>query len=472
MGKLRENYIFDTRYRLISKLGEGGYSEVWMAEDISTQVVLVLKVFLHSSKLGEYGVKSFRKEFALVYNLNHTNLIKYSYFGICVGYPYLVMPYYESGSAEKLIGDCDEHTAWQFLRDVASGLSCLHKHKPAIIHQDIKPSNVLWDGQQYLITDFGISESLARKVVSDQNGDANPEQASDTSVGTKPYMAPERFSQAEPLRSSDIWSLGASLYEILSGKLPYGDEGGKAQSAGAILQPLPSTYSWELRNIIYRCLSFDPKNRPYADDIFHFASTQMEAPFFKPSFSPSVPPTPLISSSDGKKKKNRLKLLLIPAFFLVLIVALFLWKAEQNKNREPLDPYISNIDSILYSDPLPVPMKNVAKKTNKDSHHLELSETGRVSYPKGGVKSQTSGADGSRNLKSPIDDTFLNQNPNIPKIRAKDDRDEMYLKNLGPATSNSISSPSESENINQQENTAPAPKPQEKKSIDEDTTVE
>lgn len=272
MARLQEQFIFDCRYKLLKKLGEGGFSEVWLAEDVTTQVVLVLKVYLPTAQLNEYGVESFRKEFALVYNLNHPNLMKYTYFGICVGNPYLVMPYYDSGSGEDMIGNCGERNAWEFLRDVASGLACLHEQHPAIIHQDIKPANVLLDGRRYVITDFGISANVAKHVF-----DSSPESGEAMRVGTVPYMAPERFQETDQiLVASDIWSLGASLYEILSGKLPYGNDGGKAQNNGAKLEPLSDKYSEELRNVIYQCLAMNPNDRPFAEDLSNFASNQLE----------------------------------------------------------------------------------------------------------------------------------------------------------------------------------------------------
>lgn len=269
MSQLIQNNLFDGRYRLLKKLGEGGFSEVWLVEDTSVQLKLVLKVFLPSSELDEWGEELFRKEFALVYNLNHPNLLKYTYFGVCDGKPYLVMPYYNSGSAEDLLGNCSERKAWQFLHDVAGGLACLHDQQPPIIHQDIKPANVLLDGNGFIITDFGISSNVRHLL-------GLSEEEKSTVQGTLPYMPPEKFvSDMVPLVASDIWALGASMYEMLTGRLPFGGRGGQLQLEGEPIPPLHGNFSDDLKEIVLQCLSYDPSDRPFAADLAQFAADKV-----------------------------------------------------------------------------------------------------------------------------------------------------------------------------------------------------
>lgn len=339
MARLQEQFVFDHRYKLKKKLGEGGFSEVWLAEDLSTGVVLVLKVYMPVSKLDEYGLESFRKEYALVFGLNHPNLMKYTYFGICVGNPYLVMPYYDSGSAEDMIGNCSERNAWIFLKDVANGLACLHEQHPAIIHQDIKPANVLLDGRNFVITDFGISGSVAMRVMG-ENKDNLP------NVGTVPYMAPERFSgSGQALIASDIWSLGASLYEMLSGKLPFGNDGGKAQNNGAELEPLSDRFSEELRNVIYQCMSIKPVDRPFAEDLSNFASQQLEQ--VRMSSISISNKQGFKNSHSGSEKKKLLKIVTIFAVVLAVVATgMFgihvINQKKQQKKQEAFEAAINN----------------------------------------------------------------------------------------------------------------------------------
>ena len=84
--------LLDGRYQLIEKIGGGGFSEVWLACDLRSQVNVVLKVYASSQGLDEEGVKMFRKEFSLVCNLNHTNILKPFTFDIFQGSPYGHLP--------------------------------------------------------------------------------------------------------------------------------------------------------------------------------------------------------------------------------------------------------------------------------------------------------------------------------------------------------------------------------------------
>ena len=210
--QLEENKLFAHRYRLKQLLGRGGFSEVWLAEDTLTDLEVALKVYAPGGGMDERGVQLFSSEFSLVFNLNHSNLLKPTYYDTFERMPYLVLPYCELGSAANLIGQLDEQTAWRFLYDMACGLEYLHSQEPPVIHQDIKPDNILLDHSgRYLLTDFGISikaRNTLRKSMLKNEG----------SVGTLAYMGPERFSKYPlPIKASDIFSLGATLYELLTG---------------------------------------------------------------------------------------------------------------------------------------------------------------------------------------------------------------------------------------------------------------
>ena len=261
--QLQENMLFDDRYLLKKLLGCGGFSEVWLVEDAKVgNKKMALKVYAPGAGLDEDGVRLFSSEFELVFDLNHTHLLRPSHFDVCERSPYLLMPFSEQGSATKLIGHFSEEDAWRFLHDVAAGLAYLHAQEPPIIHQDVKPDNILKDYQgNYQITDFGIStkvRSTLRKSVNNA-----------MSAGTLAYMPPERFGKDNiPIKASDIWAMGATLFELLSGELPFGEHGGLIQKSGAEIPNIPGgEWSDELREIVVRCLQKDPWDRPVAQQI-------------------------------------------------------------------------------------------------------------------------------------------------------------------------------------------------------------
>lgn len=250
--------LFDGRYELIEPIGRGGFASVWRVKDTRSRVDVVLKVYDGVDKEGE---RLFREEFALVYSLNHTNILTPSYYDVVQGSPYIVMALCEKGAATKLIGKADERQVWDFVYQVASGLKYIHDHD--IIHKDIKPANILINGEdQYMISDFGISTKLRNTMRRTQNG-------ADGS-GTIAYMPYETLKR-NPVDSfsRDIWAFGASVYEIMTGDVPFGDYGGITQNAngGKIPKIEGDGVSSELKNLVYKCLSMNPWERPSAKEI-------------------------------------------------------------------------------------------------------------------------------------------------------------------------------------------------------------
>lgn len=151
------------------------------------------------------------------------------------------------------------------LHDVAEGLAYLHAKTPPVIHQDIKPDNILInDENRYMITDFGISARIRSTL--------RRNQGQESSGGTLAYMGPERFGPSPaPIMASDIWSLGATMYELLTGMPPYGDHGGVLQK-----RCRHSTYQRRLFSRIkryhYKCLALNPWDRPTARQIADYTS--------------------------------------------------------------------------------------------------------------------------------------------------------------------------------------------------------
>lgn len=280
--------LFDGRYKMLRPLStEGGTADVWLAIDMNTVLNddedtydpiltermgmrVAIKVYRPQNALDIEGERRFRDEYTIVYNCHHTNLLQPYNFSIYNETPYLVMPYYPKGSSEQFVGRMNNNNElWRYIHDVAAGLAYLHALTPPIIHQDVKPANVLIgnDGN-YALTDFGISSKSGRAKDSEYGNDVS---------GTIAYMAPERFtSNSHPDRSSDIWALGATLYEIIVGKLPYGETGGQTQTKST---PMPNFGGKKvdagIKRLIKECLAHDPLKRPTAAQIEEAASKKM-----------------------------------------------------------------------------------------------------------------------------------------------------------------------------------------------------
>ncbi|MBR4365026.1 MAG: serine/threonine protein kinase, partial [Prevotella sp.] len=271
--------LFDGRYKLLRPLSTaGGTADVWLALDVNTIDIdeslgdetdddsgagsgmkVAIKVYRPKNALDIEGEQRFRDEYKIVYNCHHENLLQPTHFSIFQGMPYLVMPFCSAGSSEKFMGQwTTDDEVWKYIHDVASGLAYLHANNPPIIHQDIKPGNVLIDdNENFSITDFGISSKF---------GGSHQYYYDDENAGTLAYMAPERFVEgAVPMAESDIWALGATVYELLTGNVPFGEEGGMNQPEGEVGLEFPKFLGPELQKLIKACLDRNPMIRPTAE---------------------------------------------------------------------------------------------------------------------------------------------------------------------------------------------------------------
>lgn len=262
MEELKKDGVIKERYWLVEAIGSGSFGEVWHAMDMLLDCDVAIKFYI---ALDNRGVAEFMNEYKNTMSLAHPKLLTTQYFDIWNNRPFLIMKYCRQGSADKLVGNTDESTIWKFIADVASGLEYLHGLPEPIIHQDIKPGNILLSDNDFLITDFGISKKV-RSTLRKQSRRA-------TGAGSIAYMAPEyATSKPLPVKASDIWALGVSIYELATGELPFCGMGGALQNAGAAIPELDSCWSADLNSLMGRCLAKETWDRPTATEIAEIAS--------------------------------------------------------------------------------------------------------------------------------------------------------------------------------------------------------
>jgi len=205
------------RFEILSILGLGGMGVVLLARDPGSSARVAIKLLRPELAQEPRAVHRFLVEARRMQRFSHPNILPVLEVSERAEGPYYVMPYMDRGSLAKLIRPSeplDHGTALQIAREIGAGLE--HAHSKGLIHGDIKPANVLMDaaGRAYL-TDFG----LARRVYNDSLLDVERAQCE----GTTAYMSPGvAAGQAEDARR-DIYSFGATLYEMLTGRPPYED---------------------------------------------------------------------------------------------------------------------------------------------------------------------------------------------------------------------------------------------------------
>lgn len=259
-----EGTIINDRFRLLRQIGRGSFGEVWLAEDTILGIQLAVKIYI---ALDSRGLEEFKSEFKNVRHLNHPNLLRPDYYDHSGNSPYLVMTYCPQTVGDK-VGKMSEQDVWALIKDVSAGLEYLHKMD--IVHRDIKPDNILKNDQGvYVISDFGLSQKMRSTL---RRASARNNQGNDSMSGTVGYMAPEMFS-AKPnaVKATDVWALGATIYEVITGEMPFCGQGGVMELHGAELPDLPSNYGAVLSNLMHRCLAKEAWDRPTAKEINEIA---------------------------------------------------------------------------------------------------------------------------------------------------------------------------------------------------------
>lgn len=310
----KEGEMFDNRYRLQARAGSGGFADVWRAEDMLTHKVVALKIY---TRLDEEGINDLAKEYTGMADIQHPNLLTGKHFAAMGNIPYLGMRYCDGGNLEGKAGKMSAEELRHVACDVCNGLVFLHQE--GIVHQDIKPENVLYDTthDRYMLSDFGIS-GKSRTRMSKSASHVNPSLAM-----TVAYAPPEKFStnavDRMPDTKGDIFSLGLALYELAAGGLPIDPPMATGRemlySRGQMQVDFDRVADPLLKMVVQRCLSYRKEDRPTAKEVLAMlegkpADEKVGGHTVKVGGSESLNPGGgSVSSSGDKPSKNKYKTL-------------------------------------------------------------------------------------------------------------------------------------------------------------------
>ncbi len=200
-------------YKIISKLGEGGMGVVYKALDLKLERFCALKILNAQTAQSAQFIERFKREARNQAKLNHPNIVPVYGFIDEQGYLGIAMEFMDGETLEQVIdrkGTLELGESLDILQQILRGVG--YAHQKGFIHRDIKPSNVMINAEGVAkIMDFGISKSIYEKGITKTG----------TKIGTLLYMSPEQINAEEPTRQSDIYSIGITFYEMLSGMTPF-----------------------------------------------------------------------------------------------------------------------------------------------------------------------------------------------------------------------------------------------------------
>jgi serine/threonine-protein kinase len=256
-------------YELLEQLGRGGMGEVYRARQLHLNQIVALKVLPERYLAEPQAVARFRREMQSIGGLSHPNIVRAYNAGEAAGRHFLVMEYVEGVDLQRLVDDQGRPLAagiaCELVRQVAHGLH--HALEHGLVHRDIKPANVFAAKRGGIcdvakVLDFGLVREQASQTV-----DVKLTQPG-TFVGSPLYMCPEQLKSSGKLDArSDIYSLGAVAYYLVTGRPPFvGDDIWEIIAAHSRDVPEPTAQvhpgvPTDLENIIFRCLAKQPVHR-------------------------------------------------------------------------------------------------------------------------------------------------------------------------------------------------------------------
>ena len=333
--------VLDGRYRIDAVLGVGGMATVLSAFDLKEEQKVAVKMLREEISNDKQAVRQFITESKAVAMLDHPNIVKILDVVIREEIKYIVMSYIEGETLREYMdrnGALPVNKTIDILQQVLDALD--HAHGKGVVHRDIKPQNILMlKNGKIVVTDFGIAKIADGDTISDEK-----------TIGTVYYISPEQAEGGAIDHRSDIYSLGAMLFEMITGKLPFNAESTVAIALKQISEPTPSVREYlptipvGMEQIVRYAMEKSPESRfQTALQMRAYVDELKRDPFAEFAITPSEQYRIALEeeAKQAKKKKEQEELLARAA------------QSEQNGKQQEREAEVIRIKGDSWS-PTPV----------------------------------------------------------------------------------------------------------------------
>jgi len=341
-----------SRYRLIELLGAGGMSQVFLAQDLQLGRKVAVKILPRAFSIHPEHVRRFEQEARAASALNHPNIVTIYEIGNVDARWFIAMEHIEGEALHTRIGrgPLPIGEALEIAAQVCAALELTHQH--GILHRDIKPANIMLRSDGLVkVLDFGIARMDQAK-----DGAAMVQTVSGTVLGTPSYMSPEQASGRELDYGTDLWGLGAVLYEMLTGTMAF-RAANQPELLQAILERRPSLPSSkvpslppEIDDLVMRLLAKSPGARFASAGAAREAIRQIHASL-QPAPAPALP-----AGTENRTSRGRRKTWMAGAIAAIagsMLVGAYFWSAETRRSTtlEPLTTTVAEnrVTAAAYS---------------------------------------------------------------------------------------------------------------------------
>jgi len=362
--ELTSGSTFAERYQIIEELGKGGMGKVYRVLDKKLKEEIALKLIKPGIASDKKTVERFSNELKIARKIGHKNVARMFDLNEEQGTHYITMEYVRGEDLKKLIRKIGQLSAGQAIPiaiQVCDGLS--EAHRLGVVHRDLKPQNVMVDeGGNARIMDFGIARSLETKGIT----------GAGVMVGTPEYMSPEQVEGKEAGQSSDIYSLGVILYEMVTGRVPF--EGDTPFTIGVkhksempkdpkdVNEQIPK----DLSSVIMRCLEKEKEKRYQSAGEVRSELENIQKGI--PTTERVVPERKPFTSREITVQFS-MKKLFIPALAVIALViaGIIIWQVLPKKETIPVAPSDKPSLAVMY-------FKNNTGDKNYDHWRSALSD--------------------------------------------------------------------------------------------------